>query len=267
MTTTVLGATGFIGRNLLSMLEAEGEECWAPEKGNSDIFRRPLGTVYYCVGLTSDFRTRPFDTVEAHVGLLQRILERSDFESLVYLSSTRVYLGCASAREDQALYVNPNNAGDLYNLSKLMGESLALSSGRPCKIARLSNVIGPDMGRDGFLGEVVETAVRTGRLILHTDLASEKDYIWVSDVVKALMAISRKGSGIIYNVAAGENVSHRDIVSLLEGKGVDVKVVEKAPVVSFPRISIDSLLRDIGVKPDPVLPRISEWLDSVFKKN
>ncbi len=95
-TFTVLGATGYIGSRLVAHLQAQGHTVWAPARGDAEVFTRPLGHVMYCVGLTADFRTRPFDTVDAHVGLLAEVLRRAQFESLLYLSSTRVYMGAAS---------------------------------------------------------------------------------------------------------------------------------------------------------------------------
>lgn len=83
-TLTVLGATGYIGSRLVAHLQAQGHSVWAPVRGDAEVFTRPLGHVMYCVGLTADFRTRPFDTVDAHVGLLAEVLRRAQFDSLLY---------------------------------------------------------------------------------------------------------------------------------------------------------------------------------------
>ena len=53
--------------------------------------RRPAGHVIDCIGLTGDFRVRPLDTAEAHVGLVARCLAELQFDSFLLLSSTRVY--------------------------------------------------------------------------------------------------------------------------------------------------------------------------------
>jgi len=57
---------------------------------------RDLGHIIYCIGITADFRRRPHDTITAHVTKLQEVLTRTSFESLVYLSSTRVYSRCVT---------------------------------------------------------------------------------------------------------------------------------------------------------------------------
>ena len=53
----------------------------------------------YAIGVTADFRTRPFETMEAHVSVLCEILRDARLDSLTYLSSTRLYGGAASTGE------------------------------------------------------------------------------------------------------------------------------------------------------------------------
>ena len=94
---TVIGAGGFIGGRLAAALRARGDSVYAPARGDEGLFDQDLGSVFYCAGLTGDFHVRPFETVEAHVGLLVQVLAKARFERLIYLSSTRVYdsLGAA----------------------------------------------------------------------------------------------------------------------------------------------------------------------------
>ena len=83
----------------------------------------------FAIGLTADFRSRPLDTMDAHVSALAEVLRCGRFDSLTYLSSTRVYAGLPRGCGNATLVVNPSDASDLYNLSKLAGEALCL--GRP----------------------------------------------------------------------------------------------------------------------------------------
>jgi len=77
---TVLGGQGFIGRHLTRYLRGLGYEVWVPDReALDDYLKMPettLGEVFYCIGLTADFRARPFDTVRAHVSLLADVLEQ-----------------------------------------------------------------------------------------------------------------------------------------------------------------------------------------------
>lgn len=262
MKATVLGATGFIGRHLARTLAELGHDVFAPARGSQEIFERPLGRVWYCIGLTADFRQHPFDTVDAHVCLLRQILERADFDTLIYLSSTRVYAGSDSACETQALAVRPDSPDHLYNLSKLMGENLTLAAGRSGRVARLSNVLGPDMGTDNFVGSVLDEATRTGRVRFRTALDSSKDYVWIDDVAAALIALAGPDAAPITNIAGGRNIAHGEIADWLRARGVGVEIDADAPTTSFPAIDIERLRALIGRAPAPALQRLGQWHDA-----
>lgn len=251
MMFTVLGAGGFIGSQLTAALESAGEAVYAPpHQGGIDtldeVLERELGHVFYCIGLTANFRNRPFDTVEAHVCILRRILGQARFESLTYLSSTRVYEGAATTHEATILQVSPDNPGHLYNLSKLMGESLCLAGGRKAKVVRLSNVFGGNVRQDNFITQVMKEATNTGRVKFLTAPESAKDYVSVSDVVRWLPQIALHGLHSTYNVASGTNLSNAEIAALLEQKGITVSFAGDAPEWSFPVIDTSRLVREFG---------------------
>ena len=125
---TILGATGFIGRHLVHHLHAANRTVFAPARGNQRLFSQALGHVIYAVGVTADFRTQPFETMESHVSLLGEILRRAQFDSFTYLSSTRVYARAVSTTETTDIRVNPSDPSELYNLSKLAGEVAAAAT-------------------------------------------------------------------------------------------------------------------------------------------
>ena len=141
MMFTVIGASGFIGSHLLAHLQSQGAECFAPRRGERENFGRELGHVIYCAGLTADFREHPFDAVEARdIVYLIEILRSATFDSLLYLSSTRVYAGAAGTGENVRLAVSSLDPDQLYNLSKLTGESVCFATRRgQVRVVRLSN--------------------------------------------------------------------------------------------------------------------------------
>jgi len=104
---TILGAGGFLGSHLLPRLIQSGYSVSTPAKINSDVLKARHGRIIYCIGLTSDFRSRPLETMQAHVCILRDLLEHTEFESLTYLSSTRVYHGASTTIENSSLCVNP----------------------------------------------------------------------------------------------------------------------------------------------------------------
>ncbi|MGC2457111.1 MAG: NAD(P)-dependent oxidoreductase [Gallionellaceae bacterium] len=249
---TVLGAGGFIGSQLTEALKGEDRaDIYAPLRQDGagvseDIFERDLGHVFYCIGLTANFRMRPFDTVEAHVCLLRRLLERGRFESLTYLSSTRVYEGVATTHESTVLQVSPSNPGHLYNLSKLMGEALCFACGHKAKVVRLSNVFGRALPSQNFISQVLKEAADTGRVRFLTAPQSVKDYVSVTDVIRWLPQIALRGTHSIYNVASGENTRNAELALLLEQQGIEVSFAEGAPEWSFPVIDTNRLTQEFG---------------------
>jgi nucleoside-diphosphate-sugar epimerase len=263
---TILGASGFIGSQLARKLAAEGVEYRAIGR-NDRIPAENLGDVIYCIGVTADFRTRPLDTVEAHVCALVEFIRRYQFDSLLYLSSTRVYADDEASHEYKPLFVSPRNAPDLYNISKLMGESIALNCARNARVARVSNVYGPDFHSDNFLPSIVRDAVSSGKLVLHTAPESAKDYVSVDDVVNALIQLAMRGREQIYNVASGVNVSHRELAEKLRAlTGCEVEFEANAPIAKFPPIDVERLRSEFGFAPRSVLDDLPQLVESYRKE-
>ena len=247
---TVLGATGFIGGHLVRHLRSLDHLVFAPGRGDRLIYSQPLGHVIYAIGVTADFRTRSFETMEAHVSVLGEILRHTRLESLTYLSSTRIYSGAMSTDENEDLRVNPADPGDLYNLSKLAGEALCLAqSSKAIRIARLSNVYGNKSHGSpadihNFLESVIYDAIFNRRVVLRTTLASAKDYVAVDDICQALTRIALSGTERLYNVAAGQNISHAQLTQALTAlTGCSIEVAPKAQKIEFPTIDTTRLLR------------------------
>jgi len=235
---TVFGAQGFVGRALVAHLRAKGYDVHESVRGDQSWRGVDLGHAFYTIGLTADFRSRPFETIDAHVSLVTDILRGASFSSFVYLSSTRVYSTVTSTHEATPIAAYPGDPDHLYNLSKLMGEAACLGSRLAnARVARLSNVFGQDLASANFLTSVLREAAETGRVTLRTSLASEKDYVWVGDVVRALEAIAVKGQEPITNVAFGRNTTHGEVMGLIRSAtGAEISVEPGAPTVTFPRI-------------------------------
>ena len=264
---TILGATGFIGRHLATRLRELGTDCFCPGR-NEPLTPRALGHVIYCIGLTADFRQRPYETVEAHVCKLGDVLRHCEFDSLLYLSSTRVYgLYGPLAKEEDTLRVSSSNSGDLYNISKLMGESLALSSSRSTRVARLSNVYGDDFSSNNFLNSIVRDAVCSGKVTLRTTLDSAKDYVGVRDVVNCLIKIVTNGKSRVYNVAAGFNVSNRELAEALQSlTGCEVSVTRDAKQKVLPTIDVGRIRGEFDFTPGSLLDEMPTLVETCRRR-
>lgn len=273
---TVLGASGFIGQHLTSYLKSLGHTVFTPDRDDQSIYLRPLGHVVYAVGVTADFRTRPLETMDAHVTVLTKILRHAHLESLTYLSSTRLYSGSASATEDAEFQVNPANPDDLYNLSKLAGEALCLAQdNKAVRVARLSNVFGNQpqpVSADiaNFLDSIIHAAVTDSRIILRTSPESSKDYVAIDDVCHAILRIALNGIERIYNVAAGQNTRHAQLTGVLATlTGCSTEVMPMAEKTEFPLIDterLSSLFATLGESwsPTPVLDQLPNLTSAAY---
>lgn len=249
---TILGANGFIGSHLAERLTTNGHKVHRLRRGDPNPDH--AGHVIFCIGLTSDFRSRPLDTVEAHVGALHDFLRALHFDSFTYLSSTRVYQHLPSgelAREDAILAVNPNDPSDLYNISKIMGESLCLSNPNPAvRAVRLSNVYGRADRSENFLSSILRDALTVGTVQLQIPLDSSKDYIAIDDVVDCLERIPERAKSRLINLAVGRNVSNEFLADLLHKHTGSVLLTDqKTGGVIFPPIDVERLRQEIGIVP------------------
>ncbi len=265
MKFTVFGGSGFIGRNLVEYLERKGHEVRAPVRGEDEIIGADLGHVIYAIGLTGDFRTRPFDTVDAHVVKLTRLLRTSRFDSWLYLSSTRVYGRLAHesvAHEDTPLPVLPDADG-LYDISKLMGEALCLGQNHPhIRVARLSNVYGIGQSRHTFLAAILAELKAAGKVIIREAPESAKDYVALADVLVLLEDIALSGRKRLYNVASGTSVSHAELAGKLRQlTGKVVEFEESAIRRTFVRIDVERVKAEFGFTPVSLLDDLNLLLD------
>lgn len=268
MKFTVIGASGFIGGALAARLQAEGREVECPARGTPELFTRPLGHVIYAAGVTADFRSRPFDTLRANTTLLSELLERGDFDSLLYLSSARIYRHADSSREDAAIHVRSADPEDLYDLTKLTAEALCHASGRRgARVARLTNVVGPDFGSANFLGEIIRSACVEGDITLRTALDSAKDYVMLDDVLDLLPRMATTGRQVCYNLGAGRNLTHADIVRAVAAHtGARWRVAEGVPTVASRPIDIGRLCTEFEFEPRTVLDHLPTLIDDYRKQ-
>ena len=211
---TVLGAAGFVGSALVAALQCAGHRVRPVTRGTLPALletHRDAGHVIDCIGLTGDFRTRPHETAEAHVGVTARCLAGLHFESFLFLSSTRVYARADATQEDAPLPCVPADPSDLYNLTKLAEGHAA------------------------------------GAVRFRQSAKSSKDYVSLAEVTRLLPAIAAGGRYRLYNLAAGMNTSHAAVaVALRRRFGWHVDFAPGAPTVRFPRIDTTRLAVEFG---------------------
>lgn len=268
---TILGSTGFVGSHLASKIKGLGIEVFTPKRNENIADGRNLGHVIYCIGMTADFRKKPYETIEAHVCKLKSILESCVFDSFTYLSSTRVYINNKAINkkitEEDDLVLNPNNSFDLFAASKITGELLALNCGKEnIKIARLSNVFGSDFSSENFITSIIKDALIHNKVELRTTPDSAKDYISIDDVCSALIALATIKEKGIYNVASGFNTTNKEILDELNKlTGADIVYTSEAQTIVFQQIDNAKLVSKTGFKYNTTIVKELPEIISNFK--
>jgi nucleoside-diphosphate-sugar epimerase len=240
MNFTIIGGGGFIGSYLAKYIKDLGHDVYIPSKELNNFNGYDLGVIFYCAGYTEDYLNNPVQTIQAHVTDFANLLNHAKYKSIVYLSSTRIYDGIASVsslHENLQLSVSPLNKRHLFDISKLCGESLALSyDASRIKIARVSCVFNSEKDPKGFLPKLlseIKKAAPGGIIKINSSSTNFRDYIHISDVAKGLMAIALSGKEQIYNVASGINISNKKLADLIyQFTNVSIHYTEPEKLVS-----------------------------------
>jgi UDP-glucose 4-epimerase len=240
----IFGASGFIGRNLIDLLVADGVAFQAfarrPVPGVEDQtviidFDRAETYVHHLNRLTSvvllasasvpsTFANDIGSEVKQNVLPYSRFLTLSQhfsIQHLVYLSSGGAVYGVPQA--DLVSESHPTNPISPYGCGKLMIEEMIRTVSRTASwtytVFRPSNPIGryqsPDKGQ-GLVAHVLDASV-TGRAVeIWGDGSSLRDYVDVRDVCRAIaIALTHsRAKNEVFNVGMGRAYSVNDILNI-----------------------------------------------------
>lgn len=143
---------------------------------------------------------------------------------LVFTSSAAVYGELSDvARED----LKPNPIS-FYGATKLEGEKLCMryheEYGTDIVVLRLFNVFG-ERAKGGVVKIFLERAREGKPLIIYGDGEAVRDFIYVGDVVDALIkaALSEKASGRVLNIGSGKPIKVKELAEIIaEESGVEI---------------------------------------------
>lgn len=259
---TVLGGTGLIGTALCAALRSAGETVNAPDRSLQDV-KGNLGHVIYCIG-DDRFDAAPFMVVDTHVSMLSSLLQRCDYESFLYLSTTRVYMDGPRTDEAAPVSIDLSKPDYLFNLTKLTGEALCLAlKNRKVRVARLSNVTGVNPHSHLFLPTLIRNALEKRPLELYLTPDSAKDYILLEDAIDAIVRITRGGTHRVYNVASGCNTTAGEIVDIIQREtGCEARWNENPVRSVFTPIDVGLIAREFGFSPKSVTDHLPDIIEA-----
>jgi len=132
----------------------------------------------------------------------------------VYGEPERLPVGEMHAIDPRSPYAVSKFAGELYL------KTLAQSAGVTTCIMRFSNVYGPRQRSDGEAGVVSAFAdhfARSQRVTIYGDGSQTRDFIYVGDVVAAMVRAIEKKAGGLFNISTNTSTSVSDLYRTLGG--------------------------------------------------
>jgi UDP-glucose 4-epimerase len=238
----VTGAAGFIGSHLITRLSELGWQVVGIDNERSGDWSRisvpcirierdlaamdtselaaAVAGADVCFHLAAEkhnsSRTTPERVIDVNISATRRILEAaatSRVDKVVFTSSLYAYGSRGPAPMSESDLPAPTTT---YGMSKLAGEHLlrvaASSNGLHWNAARLFFVYGPGQYAEGGYKSVIvanfERLLRQERPIIYGDGTQALDYVYVDEVVDALLLLAEpEKNGLVCNVGSGRAVS------------------------------------------------------------
>jgi len=288
----VTGGAGFIGSHLVDRLLEQGHSVtvlddlsygsldFLPDHQALEIIEgtlddlpsltdrlRGVETIYHLAALISshDSLHEPERYLDVNVGGTLRVIELArdiGAKRILFTSSSTVYGNAPSLERAETDVPQPIT---VYALSKLTGEHLlamyAGLYGFSATVLRLFNVYGPRQSPNHPYANVTckfaYAGARGGAIDLYGDGEQSRDFVYVDDVVAALLAIREHAPRPFYNVGTGTNVSINQLLHEAEAAaGVKLERRQLAPWpndIRAMRADISRLVEDFGFAPEATL--------------
>ncbi|RJR38290.1 MAG: NAD(P)-dependent oxidoreductase [Desulfobacteraceae bacterium] len=261
------GANGFIGRHLHQALaetyrvvrvvrprQAGGEEedCIRADLSGPDVVEPLISSLpvkeYKAVVHLAAVLCRPgdwdnpacFELNNAITMNMVRIARALSCETFVNFSSLAVYPNETGLYDENSKVDMSGNTECLYGLSKFNSEILfryLLRSAMKVVNLRVTQVFGPGMQEDRLLGILLKELREENRITLFGNGERVSNFLYVGDLVQAVLAVLRKPLAGTYNLGNEKNRSYldlaRDVLAavgredsriVLQEKGIRAKV-------------------------------------------
>jgi dTDP-glucose 4,6-dehydratase len=192
----------------------------------------------------------------------------------IHVSTDEVYGSIEEPHEADENY--PLRASSPYSASKAGSDLLALSYFTtfkcPVIVTRASNNYGPYQFPEKLVPLMISNALEDKPLPIYGDGMQVRDWLYVDDHCRAILAVLNKGrEGAIYNVGGSRSLPNREVVRRileLTGKPESLMITVKDRPGHDRRYALSSarIERETGWRPEVSfedgLPRTIEWYQS-----
>jgi nucleoside-diphosphate-sugar epimerase len=221
----ITGATGFLGRHLVVALESQGHVVRPHSSADGDIANCSLAMqgvnhVFHLAGKSyvPESWQNPAAFYHTNVMGTVNVLEHCRRnQAAITLVSSYVY------GQPQQLPITENHplvATNPYSHTKILAEHTARfyeqHFGLPLVIMRPFNIYGPGQRHSFLVPSIVRQLLDPSVAVIHVkDLRPKRDYLYVEDAVRLLLATLRPGVRGVYNMGSGRSASVAEVAQLI----------------------------------------------------
>lgn len=209
------------------------------------------------------------------VNILEAARNYGKVRGIIVTSSDKAYGKIPRANEK-----DPVGGNHPYETSKASADLIAhtywKTFGLPVVVTRFGNVYGEgDLNFSRIIPGIMEALVKNKVLCIRSDGKYVRDYVYVEDIVDALLVLLRnikKITGEAFNISSRENLSAIEVIGEVEKslrEKVRYKILNNA-INEIPKQSIDfrKIKKRLGWKPTSnlkvTIPEIYQWYKSYF---
>jgi len=237
----ITGATGFIGKNLLGRLSDGDYHVHGISKEGGNINNIVIDAVdlldkaaldSYCKNksfdavihlaaiIPSNFRDEIgryslVQNVQMTINMLEAYREQKG-QVFIYASSSSIYGFPDDLPVTEKTPARPDN---FYSIGKFFGEVICQQYQReyklPVAILRISAPYGPGMRRETVVKKFIKNALLSDDITLYGTGRRSQDFIYIEDVVSAMIQAYQAGATGVFNVSTGTSTSMKELAEIV----------------------------------------------------
>lgn len=255
----VIGANGFIGARLKSLLQSLKIDCYPVTSKSIDLTNpssvpalkeiiQPGDQVVITSALTPD-KGKDVSTFMLNVTMGQHLhaaFKEIKCQQVIYISSDAVYADRIHLIRENS-NCNPSSYHGLMHLvrEKMLSEATK-SSATPFLILRPCAIYGKGDTHQGYgPNKFIVTATESGKIALFGKGEEKRDHIFIDDVINLInLALHRRISGVL-NLASGHSVAFAEVAGFVQNslnKQVEIQCSERKSEIIHSHFDISELL-------------------------
>lgn len=240
----ITGASGFIGKALSAKLKKQGFDLLLMSSADGDIasaetwqqlLNVEISHVFHLAGKTYV----PESWIQAEKFYRANLL--GTVNSLEFCKSRNISMTFVSAYvygHPESLPIKENSKitpSNPYALSKRLAEEVcefyALNFDLPITVLRPFNVYGVGQDEKFLIPSIIKQVLTEQRIVVQ-DLEPKRDYIYLEDLLTALLLTLKQPKGYrVYNIGSGSSLSVKEVIDIVQAVAKTNKEVVSKSIV------------------------------------